>query len=103
MNRFDLLDRARQLADKYEKTCNPGDGYGHELVLKEFMPIPEEEAFSKRHPDESQDSIYAFFSCGGEIHCGTVNGWDINPTEFTDAFLEKFLDHISDENNFEVF
>lgn len=102
MNHLDLLDKVSELATKHEKTCNPGDGYGHELVLKEFMPIPEEEAFSRRHPDEPQDSIYAFFSYGGEIHCGTVNGWDITPTEFTDAFLEKFLNYVFDDNNLEV-
>lgn len=103
MNRFDLLDKVRQLADKYEETCNPGDGYVHDLVFKEILPIPETEDVNKRHPDLPQDSIYTFFTYGGEIHCGTVNGWDINVIEFTDAFLEKFLNYVFDDNNLKVF
>ena len=103
MNRNELLEKVRELAAKYEKTCDPGDGYGHELVLKDILSIPATEAVSRRHTDLPPDSIYAFFSYRGEIHCGTVNGWDITPYEFTDAFLEKFLNYVSDDSNLKVF
>ena len=101
MNRTEICNKLHELAVKYDKLSNPGDGYSHDLVLNQSIPIPEEGLTVEDEPD----AIMSFYTYEGNMYFGTENGWDIDILEegrFSDEWLTEVVNILSDEKNFEV-
>ena len=92
MKREELINKLHELAVKYDPMSHKEKGFSNDVFLKEFIALPEDS-------DGAKDSILAFSTHNRNIFCITESMYDIDPLDFDDELLEKFVNYISDENN----
>lgn len=92
MKREELINKVHELAVKYDPMSHKEKGFSNDIYLNESIALPEDS-------DGEKDSVIAFYTHNRDIFCITDNMYDIDPLDFDDELLEKFVNYISDETN----